>query len=205
VASSTEELAEFHTLSVKVSDNTASETERARWRLLRGRLAPGALSAPPPPSSATSASAPLAPLSLSPSSQSQSSPPPMAPLSVPSSGPLGLNARQHPRASTRKLKVAIAPVSTLHATFTEEVSPGGLKLKLPMNVEPGAAMVVRLDVGLPGPLLVNARVAWCRRDGGHYLVGLSFVGLRDDERERIEAWTTSNTVPGGNSSTPPGK
>ena len=210
MASSTEELAEFHTLSVKVSDNTASETERARWRLLRGRLAPGGLAAPPPPpppapsltSPSSATGAPMAPLSVSPSSAS--SPPPLAPLSVPSSGPIGLNARQHPRASTRKLKVAIAPVSTLHATFTEEVSPGGLKLKLPMNVEPGAAMVVRLDVGLPGPLLVNARVAWCRRDGGHYLVGLSFVGLRDDERERIEAWTASNIVPGGNS-TPPGK
>jgi hypothetical protein len=225
VASSTDELAEFHTLSVKVSNNTASETERARWRLLRGRLAPGAMSAPPPPppspsvtssftSSPTSPGAatgvPMAPLSLSPSSQSSSSQSsssssmPMAPLSVPASGPNAVNARQHARASTRKLKVAIAPVTALHATFTEEVSPGGLKLKLPMNVEPGAAMVVRLDVGLPGPLLVNARVAWCRRDGGHYLVGLSFVGLRDDERERIETWTTSNSLPAG-ATTPSGK
>jgi hypothetical protein len=183
---STEELAEFHTLSLKVSDNTATEAERARWRQLRGRLAPGAGPAAPPPPPPSSASLPMAV--------------PMAPLSVPASGPIGANSRQHARATTRKLKVAIAPVTALHGTFTEEVSTGGLKLKLPMNVEPGAAMVVRLEVGLPGPLLVNARVAWCRRDGGHYLVGLSFVGLRDDERERIEAWTSANAVPAG---TPP--
>jgi hypothetical protein len=104
------------------------------------------------------------------------------------------NERQHARTSTRKLKVAITPVTTLHSTFTEEVSPGGVKLKLPMHVEPGAPMIVRLELGLPGPLLVNAKVAWCRRDGGHFLVGLSFVGLRDDERERIEAWTTVNAT-----------
>jgi hypothetical protein len=160
--------------------------------------------APPPPYSSPPSHAvpppfpsgvPTAPLSVSPSSASGGVP--TAPLSVPQSGALpsaaAVHARQHARTSTRKLKVAIAPVTTLHATFTEEVSPGGLKLKLPMNVEPGAPMVVRLELGLPGPLLVNARVAWCRRDGGHYLVGLSFVGLRDDERERIEAWTAVNT------------
>jgi hypothetical protein len=40
-------------------------------------------------------------------------------------------------------------------------------------------------------------VAWCRGDGGHYLAGLSFIGLRDDERERIEAWTAlSGSGPG---------
>jgi hypothetical protein len=97
--------------------------------------------------------------------------------------------RQHARTTTRKLKIELTPVSALHATFTEEVSPGGVKLRLPMLVEPGAPMVVRLELGPPGPILVNAKVAWCRRDGGHFLAGLSFVGLRDDERERIEAWT----------------
>jgi hypothetical protein len=205
VASSTEELAEFHTLSLKVSDNTASEAERARWRLLRGRLSPGGGFAPPPPPpsstfipSASLTSSSAVPVAVPTGPSSGSGAVPMAPLSVPPSGALGANARQHVRSSTRKLKVAVAPVTVLHATFTEEVSPGGLKLKLPNNVEPGASMVVRLELGLPGPLLVNARVAWCRRDGGHYLVGLSFVGLRDDERERIEAWTTANSV-----STPP--
>jgi hypothetical protein len=165
---SPEELTEFQALSIKVSDKTANEAERARWRELRSRLAPPLPPAPPS--------------SSAPSSPSLSS---------------GLGARQHPRTTTRKLKVAIAPTTALHATFTEEVSPGGLKLRLPMHVEPGAAMVVRLELGLPGPLLVNARVAWCRRDGGHYLAGLAFVGLRDDERLRIEEWTAiSGAGPG---------
>jgi hypothetical protein len=140
-------MAEFQALSLKVSDKTASEGERARWRELRAKLA-----APPP-----------------------------APPALP---------RQHARAP-RKLKVQLAPLSALHATFTEEVSAGGVKLRVPGRLEEGAVMVVRLDLGEPGPLTVSARVAWCKRDGGHYLVGLEFVGLREDERERLEAWTIS--------------
>jgi hypothetical protein len=56
-------------------------------------------------------------------------------------------------------------------------------------------MVVRLELGEPGPLTLSARVAWCRRDGGHYLAGLELIGLRDDERERIEAWAAVPATP----------
>jgi hypothetical protein len=103
-------------------------------------------------------------------------------------------ARQHPRAQ-RKLKVELAPVATMHATFTEEISPGGLKLRVPGPLDSGALMVVRLELGEPRPLTLSARVAWCKRDGGHYLAGLEFDGLRDDERERIEAWTALAATP----------
>ena len=103
-------------------------------------------------------------------------------------------ARQHARAQ-RKLKVELAPVATMHATFTEEISPGGLKLRVPGPLDSGALMVVRLELGEPGPLTLSARVAWCKRDGGHYLAGLEFVGLREDERERIEAWAAVGATP----------
>ncbi len=103
-------------------------------------------------------------------------------------------ARQHQRAQ-RKLKVELAPVSSLHATFTEEISPGGLKLRVPDYIDAGTVMVVRLGLGGPGPLTLSARVAWCKRDGGHYLAGLEFEGLRDDERERIEAWAALSATP----------
>ncbi len=102
--------------------------------------------------------------------------------------------RQHERAQ-KKLKVELAPVSSLHATFTEEVSAGGIKLRVPGHLESGTMMVVRLELGEPGPLTLSARVAWCKRDGGHYLAGLELVGLRDDERERIEAWTALTSAP----------
>jgi hypothetical protein len=144
---SLDELAEFQALSLKVSEKTADEAERARWRELRTLLA--------------------------------QSPPVLPPSQV---------ARQHGRAP-KKLKVELAPVSALHATFTEEVSPGGLKLRLQTSLEAGTELVVRLELGEPGPLTLSARVAWCRRDGGHYLAGLEFIDLRIDERERIEAWT----------------
>ena len=97
--------------------------------------------------------------------------------------------RQHAR-TVKKLKVAFAPLSALQTTFTEEISPGGIKVRVPALLETGVTIVVRLELGEPGPLTLTGRVAWCRRDGGHYLAGLEFVGLRDDERERIEAWSS---------------
>jgi len=101
--------------------------------------------------------------------------------------------RQHARAQ-KKLKVEFTPLASMQATFTEEVSPGGLKLRVSGHIDTGAVMVVRLELGPPGPLILTARVAWCRREGGHYFVGLEFVDLRDDERERIEAWTALATA-----------
>jgi hypothetical protein len=145
---SPEELAEFQALSLKVSDRSATEVERARWRQLRTLLA-----------------RPI-------------------PTPMPSEIP-----RQHARA-TKKLKVEFAPLSALHATFTEEISAGGIKLRVPGLLETGITMVVRLELGAPGPLTLSARVAWCRRDGGHYVAGRGLVGFRDDERERIEAWSS---------------
>ena len=103
-------------------------------------------------------------------------------------------ARQHTRAQ-KKLKVGFAPLTALHATFTEEISPGGIKVRVQGHVDTGALMVVRLELGPPGPLTLTARVAWCKRDAGHYFAGLEFVDLRDDERERIEAWTALATPP----------
>jgi len=66
---------------------------------------------------------------------------------------------------------------------------------VPGPLDTGALMVVRLELGGPGPLTLTGRVAWCKRDGGHYLAGLEFVGLRDDERERIEAWAALAATP----------
>jgi|SRR6185503_1134619 hypothetical protein len=146
-------MAEFQALSLKVSEKTATEPERARWRELRVKLA-------------------------------RPQPPPTPPQVE----------RQHARAQ-KKLKVEYAPLGSMHATFTEEVSPGGIKLRVQGLIEIGTPMVVRLELGEPGPLVLSARVAWCRRDGGHYFAGLELVGLRDDERERIEAWTALATPP----------
>jgi hypothetical protein len=87
---------------------------------------------------------------------------------------------------TRKLKVEFAPVEALHATFSDDVSSSGVKVRVPTMLHEGAAVVVRLELDVP--LTVAARVAWCKRDGGHFLAGLEFEALRADERDRVEAW-----------------
>ncbi len=87
---------------------------------------------------------------------------------------------------TRKLKVEIAPVEAMHATFSDDVSASGVRLRVPGMLRDGAMVVLRLELDMP--MTVAGRVAWCRRDGGHYIAGVEFEDLRHDERERIEAW-----------------
>jgi hypothetical protein len=87
---------------------------------------------------------------------------------------------------TRKLKVEFAPVEALHATFSDDVSASGVRVRVPTLLNEGTAVVLRLELDVP--ITVAARVAWCRRDGGHFLAGLEFETLRPDERERVEAW-----------------
>jgi hypothetical protein len=145
-----DELAEFQALSLKVSEKTADDGERARWRELRAQLRTSA---------------------------------------APRSATHGLDDTPAPASRrTRKLKVAYAAVEELHATFTEQLSSSGLELRLSQHVKPDTTMLVRLELGPPAPLVLTARVAWCRRDGGHFVAGLELVGVREEERERIEAW-----------------
>jgi hypothetical protein len=152
-----DELTEFQALSRKVSDKTADDAERARWRELRDQLRAAAM--------------PLA--------------------NAHDSRPHAHDSQPHAQRRTRKLKVEYAAVEELHATFTEQLSASGLELRLSAHVKPDTTMLVRLELGAPGPIVVTARVAWCRRDGGHFVAGLELVGVRDDERERIEAWLVS--------------
>jgi hypothetical protein len=146
-----DELAEFQALSLKVSDKTASDAERGRWRVLREQLRASAAPTPAPTL-------------------------------------LAGESRSTIRRRTRKLKVGYAALEELHATFTEQLSTNGLELRLSAHVKPDTMMLVRLELGPPAPLLLTARVAWCRRDGGHFVAGFELTDMRQEERERIEAW-----------------
>ena len=58
-------------------------------------------------------------------------------------------------------------------------------------VEVGARFVFRLQLAGQqdaDPLTVIGRAAWVKREGNHYQVGVEFVGLRAEDKERIEAW-----------------
>jgi hypothetical protein len=139
-----DELAEFQTLSRKVSDKIATDVEKARWRELRARL--------------------------------------VKPLPPPDSSSVQRRDARH----ARKLKVEIAPVDAMHATFSDDVSASGMRVRVPGMLRDGATVVLRLELDVP--MTVAGRVAWCKRDGGHFLAGVEFEDLRQDERERIEAW-----------------
>ena len=110
--------------------------------------------------------------------------PPVPPARQPAATP-----RAHARVA-RKVRVSFAPLKALTVAFSEEVSAGGLRLTVPALYEPGAELLLRIELDGPGdPEAITAigRVVWCQRHGGHYQAGLEFVGLQPHERERLEA------------------
>jgi hypothetical protein len=99
--------------------------------------------------------------------------------------------------SSRKLRIGYAAVKGLQITFTEEIGAGGIRLTLHTPAEVGALFALRLELagsGDPDPPFVQAKVVWCRREANHFAVGLEFVGLRPEDRERIEAWAHAGTA-----------
>lgn len=117
-------------------------------------------------------------------------PPPPPPASVRPPSPARAHARA-PVAATRKLRVAYASMKELHVSFAEEVSAGGLRVTVHDHLEVGTELVLRLALAGPSdpePLTTVARVAWCRREGGHFQCGLELFALRPEERERLDAY-----------------
>jgi hypothetical protein len=111
-----------------------------------------------------------------------------AKLVAPSPTPPGGQPREHSR-GTRKARFHYAVAAEMAVSFAEELGGGGMRMKMNRHVDEGSVVVVRLELGPGEPLTVVARVAWSRRTGGHFSVGLEFLSLRHDERERIEAYT----------------
>lgn len=100
--------------------------------------------------------------------------------------------------TTRKLRVGYSAARDMPVTFTDEVGAGGLRLTLPQPADVGALFAVRLELagqGDPDAPLVLARVVWCKRDGNRFAVGLEFVGVKPEDRERIEAWAHAGQAP----------
>jgi hypothetical protein len=112
------------------------------------------------------------------------------PAPAPSRGP---PPRAHPRV-TKKLRFSYTAEKAMPVGFTDEVSAGGMRMTLHHHVDDGALFLLRLQLAGPtdpDPLSVTAKVVWTRRDGNHFQVGLEFVGLRPDEKERLEAYALS--------------
>jgi len=115
---------------------------------------------------------------------------PQVASTAPQAPPREPDRREHGRAQ-RKLRVAYAQASELGVAFTDEVGAGGVRFRSPRRFEPGTELVVKLEptFGDPVPIVALARVAWSKREGGHYTVGVELLDLRDDERERLDALT----------------
>lgn len=114
----------------------------------------------------------------------------------PSPPPLkaGAKVREHARA-TKKLRFSYTAEKAMPVTFTDEISPGGLRMTLHHHVDVGALFILRLQLAGPNdpqPLTVTGRAAWVKRDGNHFAVGIEFVNLGPQDKERIEAWSLAD-------------
>jgi hypothetical protein len=110
----------------------------------------------------------------------------------------GVVLKGQPRKEVRvskKLRFAYTAEKAMPIGFSDEVSAGGLRLTLHHHVDVGAMFLLRLQLAGPNdpdPLTAAAKVAWVKREGNHFQVGLEFVGLKPDESERIAAWMHAN-------------
>lgn len=100
--------------------------------------------------------------------------------------------RGHSRV-TRKLKLSYVPVKDMSVSFSDEVGGGGLRFIVHEHVDVGTTLVMRLELAgaEAEPLTTLARIAWVKRAGNHFQVGVEFVGLKPEDRERVEAFAHS--------------
>jgi uncharacterized protein (TIGR02266 family) len=110
---------------------------------------------------------------------------------------MATDSRQHPRAHLPAVRVRYARAS---GESTEgdaiDIGPGGLFVKTDAPLPPGKRLDIEIHVGGdPRPIGVLARVIWTRalpvdeeRPAG---MGLKFVDIEDDARDRIGALVTT--------------
>lgn len=72
-----------------------------------------------------------------------------------------------------------------------DVSTGGAFLKSDLLLEQGEALSLTFDVPDAGAVQAQARVAWVRRfpeQGQVAGMGIEFVSMRDEDRQRLARW-----------------
>jgi hypothetical protein len=113
----------------------------------------------------------------------------LAPPPAPAPLRAGAKPREHARA-TKKLRFCYTAEKAMPVSFTDEISAGGLRMTLHHHVDVGSLFILRLQLGgtEQDPLTVTGRAAWVKRDGNHFAVGIEFVNVRPEDKERIEAW-----------------
>jgi hypothetical protein len=112
---------------------------------------------------------------------------------LPSETQPGLGPRGSERVQ-KKLRVGYSRVADLKITFTSDLGAGGLRVRSPQLLPDGTQLVLQLHVGESGeePITVIGKVAWSKRSGNGFDVGVEFVELSAEQKERIEAYIQAN-------------
>ena len=93
-----------------------------------------------------------------------------------------INQRQHERFNV-SLEGAFSSGSFVCSNAIVNISLGGLCMECGKPLE----QYQELNVILPTrpPVKVNGRVAWCRKDGLSYQIGIKFEGLNKEQKRAV--------------------
>ena len=86
------------------------------------------------------------------------------------------------------------------AGMTLDVSSGGMMLQVQAPLHEGKVLNLRVETGDDNPLEFQGTVRWCRQEGKNYVVGVQLLGVRDEQRERLEqlsrdlAWDQQSSI-----------
>ena len=93
------------------------------------------------------------------------------------------------RISDRDLSRAAVHVSVKHSGFTQDISPGGMRVIITGRLQKCSITHVKLALPDGGPEIVcRCRVVWCEpseTDEGMFEAGLEFDDLSDADRCRL--------------------
>ncbi|NPA94672.1 MAG: PilZ domain-containing protein [Thermodesulfobacteria bacterium] len=88
---------------------------------------------------------------------------------------------------TQRLRLSIEAVCKAGDKFFKaditDISPGGVKLETPRELNTGEKIVFTME--WKGPLKLKGTVRWFRREGLHYVYGIQFDGLSPEQEARV--------------------
>ena len=96
-----------------------------------------------------------------------------------------IDHRKHPRyPASLPVTVTLGEVVASESAYLNNISVGGVSFNSMVKLDPGTVIMLHFPVSKP-VFHTPGRVAWCRQSGFQHLVGVEFLDLNLNFRERM--------------------